>query len=313
MLIFALRRLGIGLMMLFTVTFLAFLFLSLGGGNAASAILGTNASQQDIDTLTEQLGLNDPFHERYFSWLVNALQLNLGEAWSSPEMVSDAIASRLSTTITLVILTTIIVAIVSTLLGTLAAIRGGWVDKVVQIGGLVGFAVPGFLVAFLLVTVLAVQLPIFAAIGYVDPGTDFVEWLRSATLPVMALAMNGAAAVTQQVRGAVKDALQADYVRTLRARGLGRNSVIYRHVLRNAGGPALSVLGVQFVGMLGGAVIIETIFAIPGIGQYIVNSTQMTDIPSVMGLVTVTAVLVIAVNLIIDLLSAALNPKVRLS
>jgi peptide/nickel transport system permease protein len=125
--------------------------------------------------------------------------------------------------------------------------------------------------------------------------------------------MSAIASTSQQVRGAVKDALNMDYVRTLRARGLSSKRVLFRHVLRNAAGPALAILGVQFVGMLGGAVLVEQIFAIPGLGPFAVTSTAMSDIPSIMGLVVATALVVIIVNLVIDLITVALNPKVRLS
>jgi peptide/nickel transport system permease protein len=133
------------------------------------------------------------------------------------------------------------------------------------------------------------------------------------TLPIAALAIGAIAAVAQQVRGSVVDAMSRDYVRTLRSRGLSSNSVIYKHVLRNAGGPALAVLAVQFIGLLGGAVIVEQVFALPGMGQLTVSATTQGDIPVVMGVVIAFAVIVLIVNLLIDLAQAALNPKVRLS
>jgi peptide/nickel transport system permease protein len=227
--------------------------------------------------------------------------------------VSEDLASRLPITLTLVLLTTVVAALISVFLGVIAAVKGGWIDRFVQFIGLVGFAIPGFLVAFGLVSAFAVQLHWFNALGYVPFSENPTEWARSVTLPVAALSLSGIAAIAQQVRGSVGDALNMDYVRTLRARGLSFNRVVYKHVLRNAGGPALSILGVNFVGMLGGAVIVERIFNIPGLGPYAVAATGKSDIPAVMGLVVVTAVIVIVVNLIIDLLTAALNPKVRLA
>ncbi len=149
--------------------------------------------------------------------------------------------------------------------------------------------------------------------GYTQFGEDPYQWFRSVTLPVLALSFAGIASASNQVRGSVKDALEMDYVRTLRARGLSFQRVVYKHVLRNAAGPALSIIGVQFVGMIGGSILIEQIFAIPGLGPVAVSSTAMSDIPTIMGLVMITAMIVIVMNLIVDLLSAALNPKVRLS
>jgi peptide/nickel transport system permease protein len=310
---FILKRLLNGIIMLFAVSLLAYFLMYLGAGNVARLILGLQATQDEVAALNEQLGLNKPFIEQYFSWLVNAVQLNLGESWSMPEPVADSLFPRLGVTLTIVALTTLVAALVSIVLGTVAALKGGWIDRVVQFIGLFGFAVPGFLVAFFLVTLFAIQIPIFNAVGYTDFADSPTEWAKSVTLPVIALAVSGIAAAAQQVRGSVKDALNMDYVRTLRARGLSFNRVVFKHVLRNAGGPALSIIGVQFVGMLGGSVLIEQIFAIPGLGPYAVGSTSSSDIPAIMGLVVATALIVIAVNLVIDLLSAALNPKVRLS
>jgi peptide/nickel transport system permease protein len=133
------------------------------------------------------------------------------------------------------------------------------------------------------------------------------------TLPIIALSLAAVAAVTQQVRGSVLDALSRDYVRTLRSRGLGMNRVVYKHVLRNAGGPALAILALQFIGLLGGAIIIEQVFALPGLGQLTVQATSSGDIPIVMGVVIAIAIIVVVVNLLIDIAQAALNPKVRLS
>lgn len=313
MLRFILKRLLNGVIMLFAVSFLAYFMMSLGAGNVARLILGLQASAEDVAALNEQLGLNRPFIEQYGTWLVNALQLNLGQSWSMPETVNEVLFPRLSITLTIVSLTTVVSAVVAIVLGTVAALKGGWIDRVVQFIGLVGFAIPGFLVAFFLVTLFAIQIPIFNAVGYTEFSEDPTEWAKSVILPVAALALSGIASAAQQVRGSVKDALNMDYVRTLRARGLSFNRVVFKHVLRNAGGPALSIIGVQFVGMLGGAVLIEQIFAIPGLGPYAVASTATSDIPAIMGLVVATALIVIVVNLLIDLLSAALNPKVRLS
>jgi peptide/nickel transport system permease protein len=251
--------------------------------------------------------------ERYADWAINAVQLNFGEAWTFPETVSNTLQSRLGVTLTIVSVTILVSVSIAVILGVIAAVNGGWLDRVVQVVGLIGFAIPGFLVAFFLVTLFAIQIPIFNAIGYTEPSEDFGGWLKSITLPVAALALSGIGSVTNQVRGSVRDALNMDYVRTLRARGLSFKRVVFKHVLRNAASPALAILGVQFVGTLGGAVFVEQIFAIPGIGQFTVQATQVSDVPAIMGLVVTTAVIVILVNLIIDLISAALNPKVRLS
>ncbi len=299
--------------MLFAVSFLAYFLMYLGSGNVARLILGLQASAADVAAKNRELGLDRPFFEQYITWLSGAVRLDLGTAWSMPDSVANILFPRLAITLQIVAMTTVIAALVAIVIGTMAAIFGGWIDRVVQFIGLLGFAVPGFLVAFFLAALFAIQIPLFNAVGFTAFSEDPYQWFRSVTLPVLALSFAGLAAAAQQVRGSVKDALEMDYVRTLRARGLSFNRVVFKHVLRNAGGPALSIIGVQFVGMIGGSILVEQIFAIPGLGPYAVSSTAMSDIPSIMGLVVVTAMIVIAMNLIVDLLSAALNPKVRLS
>ena len=216
-------------------------------------------------------------------------------------------------TLTIVLGAMILAAIVGTVLGVTAALRGGVVDRGAQGVGLLGFAIPGFLIAFGLISFFSIRLGWFRATGYVKPSDSISGWVKSITLPIVSLAIASLASVTLQVRGAIKDTVGLDYVRTLRSRGLSNRRVIYKHVLRNAAGPALAVIGVQFIGLLGGAVIVETVFAMPGFGQVAVNSARQGDIPLVMGLVMITATLVVIVNLVIDLLTGWLNPKARVS
>ncbi|MFM6978314.1 MAG: ABC transporter permease [Micrococcales bacterium] len=313
MLKFIVKRVANGFLMLFAVSFLAYFLMFIGSGNVARLLLGLEATPEQIAQKNHELGLDRSFFEQYFSWLGGAVKLDLGTSWSLSEGVSAILFPRLAITLQIVTLTTIIAAVAAIILGTLAALYGGWIDRAVQFFGLLGFAVPGFLVAFFLAAIFAIQLPWFNAVGYTQFSEDPYQWFRSVTLPVLALSFSGLAAAAQQVRGSVKDALEMDYVRTLRARGLSFSRVVFKHVLRNAAGPALSIIGVQFVGMIGGAILVEQIFAIPGLGPFAVSSTALSDIPSIMGLVVVTAMLVIVMNLIVDLLSAALNPKVRLS
>jgi len=313
MLAFIVRRLLSGVVLIAVISFLAFTLLYAAGGDIARRILGENATAETVAKKTAELGLNRPLLAQYGDWLSSAVTGNLGRSWFNGELVSVSVSGRLSVTLSIVIGATLVSAILSILLGVLAARRGGVIDAGVQFLSLVGFAVPGFLIALLLVLVFAVNLGWFKATGYTPLTTSFSGWLASVVLPIVALSIGAIATVAQQVRGSVIDATSRDYVRTLRARGLSENSVIYRHVLRNAGGPALAVLAVQFVGLLGGAVIVEQIFAIPGMGQLSVRATTQGDIPVVMGLVIAFAIIVVVVNLLIDLAQAALNPKVRLS
>ncbi|KQQ52650.1 MULTISPECIES: ABC transporter permease [unclassified Plantibacter] len=313
MLGFILRRLVSGVVLIFVISVIAYSLLYLGGGDIARRILGQSATAETVAKKSAELGLDRPLPVQYVDWLTSAFQGDLGRSWFTGQLVSTGVSGRLAVTLSIVLGATIIAAIVSVILGVLAARRGGWIDNVVQFISVIGFAIPSFLIALVLVITFAINLRLFKATGYIPITTSFSGWVASVTLPIIALAIGAIATVSQQVRGSVVDAMSKDYVRTLRSRGLGTNRVIYKHVLRNAGGPALAVLAVQFIGLLGGAVIIEQIFALPGIGQLAVQATTSGDIPIVMGVVIATAIIVVVVNLLIDLAQAALNPKVRLS
>jgi peptide/nickel transport system permease protein len=313
MIAFIVRRLLTGLVLLAAITTFGFTLLYLGGGDIARKILGENADEQTVAQKAAELGLDRPVLAQYGDWVSNALTGNLGASWFSGQPVTDAIISRLSVTLSLVAGAVVIIAIVSVVLGVLAATKRGWVDRVAQVISLLGFAIPGFLFAVGLVLLFALTLRWFDPTGYVAFTTSPSGWVKTVTLPVIALALGGIAAVSQQIRGSVMDALRNDYVRTLRSRGIPIRRVILKHVLRNAAGPALAVLAVYFVGLMGGAVIVEQVFAIPGLGQVAVQATGQGDIPLVMGLLVATGVIVIVFNLLVDLAQGWLNPKVRLS
>jgi peptide/nickel transport system permease protein len=313
MLRFILRRLLAGVILLFVVSSLGFLLLNLNTAGTARTILGQSATQEQVAQLTTQLGLDQPLIPRYFSWLTSAVTGDLGVSWFTRQAVAEAITSRMAVTLSLVIGTTILTAVVATALGVWAARKRGLADNLVQGGSVLGFAIPGFLIAIVLVNIFALNLGWFQATGYVELPVSFSGWLRSVTLPIIALSIGATAAIASQVRGAVIDTMRQDWVRTLRSRGLSENRVLYKHVLRNAGGPALAVLAVQFVGLLGGAIIVEQIFAIPGLGQVSVQGTAQGDVPLVMGLVIATVTIVVIVNIVIEILHGFLNPKARIS
>lgn len=313
MIAFIVRRLLTGVVMLAAITTVGFTLLYLGGGDIARKILGESADAQTVAQKAQELGLDRPVLAQYGDWVLHALSGDYGYSWFSGQTVSAAIFSRLSVTLSLVIGTVLVVAVVSVVLGVLAATKRGWVDKLAQLLAVLGHAIPGFLFAVGLVLFFALTLGWFDPTGYVPFTESPSGWAKTVTLPVIALALGGIANVTQQIRGAVIDALRNDYVRTLRSRGIPERRVILKHVLRNASGPALAVLAVIFVGLLGGAVIVEQVFAIPGLGQVAVQATTQGDIPLVMGLLVATGAIVIVFNLLVDLAQGWLNPKVRLS
>src|SRR6478735_1861995 len=312
MLTFIIRRIVAGVILLFVISALAFGLLYLDSANIARRILGQNATPELVQQKAHELGLDRPVVVQYWDWLTSALHGDLGRSWFNGQLVTVSLSGRVAVTLSIVIGTTIVTAILSVILGVLAARRAGAVDGTVQVFSVLGFAIPGFLIALYLVLIFAINLHWFKATGYVPMTESFSGWLSSVILPIAALSFGAIAAVTQQIRGSMIDGMSRDYVRTLRSRGLDTRSVVYKHALRNAGGPALAILAVQFIGLLGGAVIVEQIFALPGMGQLTVQAGVQGDIPVMMGLVVATAVMVIIVNLVIDLAQAALNPKVRL-
>ena len=304
-------RLLSGIVLVLVVAFVTFAMLFSSSGDIARRLLGESASPETVAKKTAELGLDQPLWQQFWEWITGALSGDLGRSWVTGQRVSDAISSRLPVTLSLVILTVVVTAVIAVALGVLAAYRGGWVDTVVQVLSVVALAIPSFLIALWLLVIFAINLGWFRATGFTPIAESVGGWLASVALPVAALSIGAIAGVAQQVRGSILDTVNRDYVRTLRSRGLSINHVLYRHVLRNASGPALTILGLQFIGLLGGAVFVEQIFALPGIGQLAINATLSTDIPVVMGVVIVTAIVVVIGNLLIDLTQAAVNPKAR--
>ncbi|GAA3441421.1 ABC transporter permease [Planomonospora venezuelensis] len=313
MLSFIARRTAAGAVLLFVISFLSYTLLSIPDTDVGRQLLGQGASQDLVDARNAALGLDRPTAVQYADWLAHAVRGDFGTSWFSGENVMRAIANRLPVTISLMVGVTLVTAVLAFGLGVWAGVRRGAVDRFVQVFAVVGYALPAFLVTLVIVLVFAVHLRWFPAIGYVGLTESFTGWLSTVTLPVVSLAVVSVAGVAQQVRGSVIDVMRQDYVRTLRARGLPPWRIILRHVVRNASAPALAVLGMQFVGMLGGAVLVEQIFGLPGIGSMTVNYTTRGDIPVIMALVMVSVTVVIVINLVVDILIGWLNPKARIA
>ncbi|WP_106399280.1 ABC transporter permease [Actinocorallia populi] len=313
MLTFIARRLAAGVFLLFVISLLAYLLLSIPDLDVARQLLGSGAGQAEVAAKNHELGLDRPVLAQYLDWLAHALRGDFGTSWFSGEDVTQALRNRLPVTASLMVSVTLITTVVSFLLGVWAGVRRGAVDRFVQVLGVVGYALPGFLVTLVIVLVFAVQLRWFPAIGYTGLTESASGWLSTIALPVLSLSIGSIAGVSQQVRGSVIEVLRQDYVRTLRARGLSPARIVFRHVLRNASAPALAVLGMQFVGLLGGAVLVEQIFGLPGIGSMTVSYTTRGDIPVIMALVVFTVIGVVLINLIVDILIGWLNPKARTS
>ncbi|MFG3025670.1 ABC transporter permease [Streptomyces sp. NPDC048254] len=313
MLVFLLRRIAAGVVLVVVVATATFLLLSLTGTDVARNILGETASPSQVSAKAHELGLDEPLVVRYGHWIDRAVQGDLGQSWFTGDSVNQSLANTLPVTLSIVLVGMLIALVLSIALGTVAALRGGWVDRVVQFAAVLGTAIPSFLIALVLAVGMAVQLRLLPATGYVALGTSATGWLQSVILPAVALAVAATAATAMQVRGALIDVLRADFVRTLRSRGLSTRSVVYRHALRNAAPPALTVLALQFIGLIGGAVVVEKVFGLPGIGTLANSAAVRGDAPVLLGTVVVTVAVVVAVNLLLDIAYGWLNPKVRVS
>ncbi len=259
-----------------------------------------------------ELGLDQPLLTRYFAWVADALSGNLGASWFTSEPVANSLASRIPVTMTMVFAAMILIAICAALIGVPAAVKRGWVDRMVQVGAIIGDSIPGFVIGVILVTILAIQLGLSRPPAPFPRNSGADAWVYSMSLPVIALLINGVTGGAQQIRSAVIKQLERDDVRTLRSRGIGEREILFKHVLRSAAPAGLTVLSLQLIGMLGGVVIIGR-FRLPGMGPLAVAATGESDLPVVMGVVMYTVAVVIVVNLLVDILNGWLNPKARVS
>jgi peptide/nickel transport system permease protein len=305
------RRLALSLPLLLIVPTVTFLLAALIPGDIARTILGADATQAQYEQLRQSLGLNEPLITRYLAWLGSALHGNLGTSlfWQQP--VTSLLDSRLQVTLSLVVGSTAVAAVAGVVLGVMAALRAGAPGKVVDAIALTGLAVPNFFLGLLLITWFAVTLRLFPATGYVPVSQSPAGWLASIALPVITLAVPGIAVIAKQTRDAMREALDRPFIRTLRAAGVPGRSIIGKHALRNAAIPVVTVTGLIFIGSLSGTVLVEMVFALPGLGGLVVQATTQHDLPLIQGVAVYFTVAVIGVNLLVDLTYSWLDPRVR--
>jgi peptide/nickel transport system permease protein len=299
--------------LLFIVSTSTFLLVALIPGDAARTLIGSGGTQEQYLQLRHALGLDEPLYTRYWHWLEQALHGHLGTSLFSGESVTAMLNSRLGVTFSLVIGSTLLAGILGVGLGVGGALRQGAVGKAIDIFSLAGLAIPNFFLGLLLVTWFAVSIELFPATGYVPIGQSVSGWLSSIALPVITLAVPGVALVAKQTRDAMREVLQRPFIRTLRATGLSRRSIIFKHALRSAAIPTVTVIGLVFVAGLSGTVVVESVFALPGLGGLAVTATTEHDLPVIQGVVIYFTIVIIAVNLIVDLAYSWLDPKVRVS
>lgn len=308
---FVLKRLTLAIPLLFIVSILTFVIVSLIPGDPAVRILGGTATPEAYAELNERLGLTQPLPARYWTWLSGVLRGDLGESIFTHQPVVQQINQRMGVTLALVFGSLLVSSVIGVALGTYAARSRGLARLVTDVLSWVGFAVPSFWLGYLLVLVFAVELGILPASGYVPITTNPWLWLVSFVLPVFTLAIHASASIAKQTRDAMDTVLSSEFITTLRAQGVPERSVVFRHALRNAALPILTVLGLVFVGTLSGTVLVERVFVLPGLGSLVIDAASSHDLPVVTGVVLFFATLVILVNLIVDVLYGWLDPRVR--
>lgn len=308
---FLLRRIGEGLVLIFIVTAITFFLTAAANIPIARNLLGPSASEAQVAAMNAKLGLDQPVVQRYFEWLVGVAHGDLGTSYFTSQPVGDAIMARLPVTLSVLLVASILTILISGVLGIVGASKGGVTDGVIQGVSIVTYVFPGIILGIVMVYVFAIQLKWVPAIGYVPFADSPIGWIQSIILPAILLSIGGIATVASQLRGSMVDELGREYVRTLRSRGAGTRSILYKHTLRNAAGPALTTFSLQFIVMFGGSLFIEKIFALPGFGTYAYTTTIQGDLPAMLGVTLVSVGLVVVVNTIVDLANGWLNPKVR--
>lgn len=308
------RWLASSLALLFSVTVLTFVLSALAPGDAAKAMLSgqtTSYTPEQYQQLRHELGIDQPLPVQYWRWLQGLLRGDLGTDMFSGQPITQALNERLGASLSIIIGTVIVSAVVGVSVGVFSAVRRSRAGKLVEGVSLLGLAAPNFWLALVLVELFAVQYPLFPATGYTTFGDDPLQWLRSLVLPVLALSAGCSAFIARQTRDAMSDVLSRDFIVVLRAHGLPLRSIVLKHALRNAAIPVVTLIGLMFVGLLGGTVLIESVFAIPGLGQQAVAASSTHNLPMIEGVAFYFTVIVIIVNLLVDLAYGWLNPAVR--
>jgi peptide/nickel transport system permease protein len=311
-----LRLLGIRLAAviptLLFATFVIFALQHIGPADPATVILGENATEERIAAVREQLGLNDPLVVQYVSWLGDVATGDLGSSIIRAEEVSTIISRALPTTIQLVLAGVLISVLVGVPLGILAATRANRpTDTLVTSASAVGVSVPNFWLALVLITAFAINWRLLPARGFVTINDSLVDAFRTTLLPAIVVSTSGIAIVTRQVRGAMIEALNAPSIRTHRAKGLPWRAILWKHALRNSAVTIITVVGLLVNTTLGATVVVEAVFAIPGMGFRIITAANSRDFPVIQGVVLTYVVIVLAINLLIDIAYRLIDPRIQ--
>lgn len=322
---YIIRRLLLFVPMALGIVTVTFGLLLLIPGDPAAVLLGQEATPEGIASLRRALGLDDPWYVRLGSYIANLLQGDMGRSIFQNAPVSEIILGRLGATVELAVVALLMSVVLGVVLGVVAAIRqGGVIDALAMLFAQLGISMPVYWLALLLMLAFAVQLGWLPAIGRGEPlvwaigqaliGNPGPLWdsLTHIALPALSLALNSAAVISRLVRTSMLEVLNEDFIRTAKAKGIRRRAVVWKHGLRNALLPVLSVIGLRFGALLGGAILTETIFAWPGLGQLTISAISQRDLPLIQGIVLTFAMIYALITLTVDLLYAAVDPRIRL-
>jgi peptide/nickel transport system permease protein len=312
--VFLFKRLITLIATLVGASVVVFLVLEILPGNAAQILMGPDASPEAVQALATKLGIDRPPVERYFSWIGGLLTGNLGDSYAYSTPVAELVLERLSLTVPLAVLAMALTSVIALAAGIYAAARH---DKLGDVGVMaasqVGIAIPNFWFAILLILLFSVQLRWFSAGGFPGWGEGVWQGVRALLLPALSLAVVQAAILARITRSAVLEVLREDFVRTARAKGVSERATLWGHVLRNAMIPVVTIMGLQFAELLAGTIVVESVFYLPGMGRLIFQSIQNRDLIVVRNCVMLLAAMVVIVNFIVDVLYAAIDPRVKAS
>lgn len=294
------------------VAIFVFLLLRLTPGDPAAIIAGDMATPEQLERIREAMGLNQPIHTQFITWMGRLLQGDLGTSLISGTPVTTMIGQRIFPTLNLALLTIAIAVAIAVPMGVLAAWRHrSWVDYAVMSFSVLGFSVPVFVIGYLFILVFAISLGWLPVQGYAAPVDGFGNFLYRAILPALTLATIYVALIARMTRASMLEVLGEDYIRTARAKGVKESRVLFRHALRNAAVPILTVIGTGFALLISGVVVTESVFNIPGIGRLTVDAILARDYPVIQAMILITSATYVVVNLIIDISYTVFDPRIR--
>ena len=306
------RRLLATIPVMAVVAVVVFSLLRLAAGDPAAVIAGDNATSQDVAAIRARLGLDRPLVEQFAIWVGRVVRGDFGESFFFKKQVSELILDRVEPTLALSACTLVLTVALAVPLGVLAAWRrGSWIDRAVMGFSVLGFSVPVFVIGYVLIYVFAIELAWLPVQGYQRIGDGIGGFLERLVLPSITLAVVFVALIARITRASVLEVLNADHVRTARAKGLGELPVLLRHVLRNAAVPIVTVIGIGVAVLIGGVVVTESVYGIPGLGRLTVDAVLARDYPTVQAVILVFSVVYVLINLLVDLSYTVLDPRIR--